>query len=262
MRAKLPPMNRLTRRTLALGGLATAALTGARAGAFGEEGAFHPRILLTGASEWRDHRKTAPGRWALEVVRRTSAPARLSPNVVQADAPQLLAEPFAVWAGGDAPDPLTRSELANLRRFIALGGVLLVDELEPRRGAFLEGAEKQVKRVLPQASPIAIGDENVIFRSFYLLQEAVGRIQKEKQLRAVVRGGLVQVLFCPNDLLGALARDPGGVHPFDVEPGGERQRELSVRLAVNIAMYVLCTNYKDDQVHAPFLMRRRASESP
>jgi len=27
---------------------------------------------------------------------------------------------------------------------------------------------------------------------------------------------------------------------------------------VNIAMYVLCSNYKDDQVHAPFLMRRRA----
>jgi hypothetical protein len=30
---------------------------------------------------------------------------------------------------------------------------------------------------------------------------------------------------------------------------------------VNIAMYVLCTNYKDDQVHAPFLMRRRAHAS-
>jgi hypothetical protein len=23
-------------------------------------------------------------------------------------------------------------------------------------------------------------------------------------------------------------------------------------------MYTLCSNYKDDQVHAPFLMRRRA----
>ena len=26
-------------------------------------------------------------------------------------------------------------------------------------------------------------------------------------------------------------------------------------------MYVLCSNYKDDQVHAPFLMRRRALTS-
>jgi hypothetical protein len=27
-------------------------------------------------------------------------------------------------------------------------------------------------------------------------------------------------------------------------------------------MYVLCSNYKDDQVHAPFLMRRRSSGQP
>lgn len=262
MRAKLAPMNRLTRRALTLGGLASAALVGSRAGAFGEEGAFHPRILLTGTSEWEGHRKTAPGRWALEVVRRTSAPARLSPGVVRADSPQLLAEPFAIWAGKAAPDPLTRSELANIRRFIALGGLLLVDDLEPNLGEFVDGARKEIKRALPQASPIAIGDENVVFRSFYLLQEAVGRIQREQKLQAVVRGGFVQVIFCQNDLLGALARDPGGVHPFDVEPGGERQRELSVRMAVNIAMYVLCSNYKDDQVHAPFLMRRRASGRP
>ncbi len=261
-RAKLGPLKRITRRAVALGGLASAALVGARAGAFGEEGAFHPRILLTGTSEWKGHRKTAPGRWALEVIRRTSAPARLSPGVVRADSAQLLAEPFAIWAGKSAPDPLTRSELRNLRRFVALGGLLMIDDLAPTRGEFLAGARKQIKRVLPQASPIEIGEENVIFRSFYLLEEAAGRLKKKAKLDAVIRGGFVQVIFCPNDLLGALARAPGGVHPFDVEPGGERQRELSVRMAVNIAMYVLCSNYKDDQVHAPFLMRRRATGRP
>jgi hypothetical protein len=52
------------------------------------------------------------------------------------------------------------------------------------------------------------------------------------------------------------------VHPFEVEPRGEAQRERAVRLAVNLAMYVLCSNYKDDQVHAPFLMRRRAPGGP
>jgi hypothetical protein len=33
--------------------------------------------------------------------------------------------------------------------------------------------------------------------------------------------------------------------------------EHAIRLAVNIAMYVLCSNYKDDQVHAPLLDHRR-----
>jgi hypothetical protein len=43
-----------------------------------------------------------------------------------------------------------------------------------------------------------------------------------------------------------------------VTPGGDGQRERAIRLAVNVSMYALCSNYKDDQVHAPFLMRRRA----
>ena len=37
----------------------------------------------------------------------------------------------------------------------------------------------------------------------------------------------------------------------------QTQRELAQRLAINLAMYVLCLDYKDDQVHAEELMRRR-----
>ena len=54
----------------------------------------------------------------------------------------------------------------------------------------------------------------------------------------------------------------GPSYLLKVTPGGEIQREYAIRLAVNIAMYVLCSNYKDDQVHAPFLMRRRRAELP
>ena len=70
------------------------------------------------------------------------------------------------------------------------------------------------------------------------------------------------MIFSKHDLLGALARGAGDVHPLNVTPGGEIQRQHAIRLAVNIAMYVLCSNYKDDQVHAPFLMRRRGPEPP
>lgn len=230
--------------------------------AFGEEGAFNPRVLLTGTRRWQGTRKRAPARWSLELIRRTSAPARLAPTMVHADQPELLSEPFAIWAGTKQPQPLTRREVRSLRRFIALGGILFVDELEPAKGAFLKGAQQEIKRVLPEGSPIAIGPENVIFRSFYLLGRATGRVAHDPKLGAIIRGGAAQVIFSPNDLLGALAQAPGGVHPLEVVPGGEPQREQAVRLAVNIAMYVLCSSYKDDQVHAPFLMRRRASEQP
>lgn len=241
-------------------GLLLAAPRPARA--FGEEGAFNPRVLLTGNARWEGVRTTAPARWAKELADRTSAPARLTPTVVRADEPQLLAEPFAMW-GGEAEVPaLTAREVSGLRRFLALGGVLFVDDFAPESGAFTRAAKRELSRVIPEGSPIPIGDENVIFKSFYLLRRAYGRIEGPPKLQAIIRSGIPQVIFSAHDLSGALARSPTGLHPIAVTPGGERQREMAVRLAVNIAMYVLCSNYKDDQVHAPFLMRRRRVESP
>ena len=47
-----------------------------------------------------------------------------------------------------------------------------------------------------------------------------------------------------------------------MESFNEQQRTRALRLAVNIAMYVLCSDYKDDQVHAKELMRRRGRRKP
>jgi Domain of unknown function (DUF4159) len=230
--------------------------------AFGEEGAFDPRALLTGNARWEGVRTTAPARWAKELADRTSAPARLAPGTVRADEPALLAEPFALWGGEAEAPPLTDREVSGLKRFIALGGVLLVDDFAPESLAFTRSAKRELSRVLPEGSSIAIDKASVIFKSFYLLRRAVGRVEGSPNLEAILRGGLPQVIFSTHDLMGALARTASGISPVAVTPGGEAQREQAVRLAVNIAMYVLCSNYKDDQVHAPFLMRRRRTEGP
>ncbi len=231
-----------------------------RALAFGEDGAFNPRVLLTGTARWEGVRTTAPARWSAELMTRTSAPARQAPGTVRADDPLLLAEPFAMWGGeGDVP-PLTEREVSALRRFIALGGVLLVDDFAPESGAFSRAAKRELGRVLPEGSPISIGPENVVFKSFYLIRRAVGRVEGPARLEAIVRGGVPQVIFSAHDLRGALARGASGTHPIQVTPGGEMQRERAIRLAVNIAMYVLCSTYKDDLVHESFLKRRRTVE--
>jgi len=231
-----------------------------RALAFGEEGAFNPRVLLTGTARWEGVRTTAPARWSAELMIRTSAPARQAPGTVRADDPLLLAEPFAMWGGeGDVP-PLTEREVSGLRRFVALGGVLFVDDFAPENGAFSRAARRELGRVLPEGSPISIGPENVVFKSFYLIRRAVGRVEGPPKLEAIVRGGVPQVIFSAHDLCGALARGASGTHPIQVTPGGEMQRERAIRLAVNIAMYVLCSTYKDDLVHESFLKRRRTVE--
>jgi hypothetical protein len=253
------------RRTAALWVAAAAALllvlAWPRSGrAFGEEGAFHPRVLLTGTARWEGVRTTAPARWSAELVARTSAPAKLTPGTVRADDPTLLAEPFAIWGGeGDVP-PLTDREVSGLQRFIALGGILLVDDFTPESGAFGRAARREMRRVVPEGSPIPIGPENVVFKSFYLIRRAVGRVEGPPRLEAIIRGGVPQVIFSSHDLTGALARSASGTHPIQVSPGGETQRERAVRLAVNIAMYVLCSTYKDDRVHETFLKRRHTVE--
>jgi len=233
--------------------------------AFGDAGAFDPRVLVTGSQTGPAH-GTAPGRWAWELEQRTSAPARLHPTVVHADDPAVIDAPFLYWSGDTDLAPLSTAEIAGLRRFFALGGVLLVDDAgagqHGETSPFGRAARREIARVLPDGAPIALGTDHVIFRSFYLLRRAEGRVEGPQGLEAIVRGGQAQVIFSENDLGGALARGASGMWEQPVVPGGEAQREQAIRLAVNIAMYVLCSNYKDDQVHAQFLMRRRASTSP
>jgi hypothetical protein len=65
------------------------------------------------------------------------------------------------------------------------------------------------------------------------------------------------VAYVQNDLGGAWARDEAGNYLFACQPGGERQREMSFRLGVNLVMYALCLDYKSDQVHVEYLMRKR-----
>jgi hypothetical protein len=252
---------RLGRRS-AIATFAALVLAERSAAAFGQSGTFHPRLLTHSGLGLDPVRATAPGRWAWELVRRTSAPARLATASVGADQRALLTEPFVIWAGaGDFP-PLSAPELRGLERFIKLGGLMVVDDAAPQAGAFGRAARRELRRVLPESPLMKLDAAHVLYKSYYIIDRPVGRVQGPSHLEAIVRGKTAQVIFSSHDLLGALARSRGGAWSLEVEPGGYRQREYAIRLAVNIAMYVLCSDYKDDQVHAPWLMRRRALRRP
>lgn len=250
----------MSRRAL-LGGLGACALTD-RGWAFGASGAFHARLLEIGSSSLDAARSQAPSRWSWELMRRTSAPSRLTTGKVRADEPALVAEPFVVWAGQGPAKALSEAELRGLERFLKLGGTLVVDDVAPENGEFGRAARRELSRVLPEAAPVRLEDTHVIFKSYYIIERPVGRVLGTPHVEAIVRNKNAQIIFLAHDLLGALARTPADTWAYDVEPGGSSQREMAVRLAVNLAMYVLCSDYKDDQVHAPWLMRRRARQRP
>jgi hypothetical protein len=255
---RTPP--ELSRRA-ALASLLACALRAEPARAFGQSGAFHPRLLTTSGTRLDAARSGAGSRWGWELVRRTSAPASLAIGTVAAEDSKLLSEPFVIWAGQSDTGALSASELRGLQRFLRLGGVLVVDDANPAEGSFVRAARREIERVLPDAAAVRLDASHVLYKTYYIVDRPVGRVLGAPSIDAIVRGKTAQVLYLSHDLLGALARAGEG-WAFQTEPEGASQREAAIRFAVNIAMYVLCSDYKDDQVHAPWLMRRRAGRHP
>ena len=74
-------------------------------------------------------------------------------------------------------------------------------------------------------------------------------------LEGVTVGPVTPIVFCPNDLSGALDRGADGRDRYPVSPGGEWQRREALKLGINLVMYSLTSNYKQDQAHVLELIR-------
>ena len=167
---------------------------------------------------------------------------------------------FTVWFGEEAVQPLSEPEARGLRVYLNLGGVLFVDDSNPALGAFGRSVRAELSRILPESPVVRLPEQHVVYKSYYLLDGPVGRVEGPPYLEAIRSGKMASVLLSSHDLLGALAEQKGGGYALPVEPGGLEQREHALRFAINLAMYVLCLDYKDDQVHAEELMRRRGRQ--
>lgn len=254
----VPGPPRLSRRAWLQCGLALLLAGPRSAHGFGQVGSFCARRVIVGRRRERDL-ESGLTYWASELARRTSAPTRLEPVVLRADEPRLLEQPFAVMREREPVPPLTAEERRTLFSFFAQGGLLVLDEAEPQSGRFIASIKEQLRAVLPDSAQVRLPNQHVIYRSFYLLSGPEGRVAAPAGLEALVLWRRVVALFVPCDLVGALARTPTGKFAQPVTPGGEAQRERAVRFAVNLAMYALCSDYKDDQVHYDFLIRRQKS---
>jgi hypothetical protein len=249
----MPPL--WSRRSFtALAGLG--ALAGRRALAFGDSARFVPAVAQHGGT-W-DTRASGLRRLAFELQKRTSVEVVLEARPVALDSLKLFENPFLYFGGeGDFP-PLKNEEVENLRRYLTFGGFLFADANDGSDGAGFDAAfRRELARVLPQSPLTDLPQSHVVFKSFFLLENAVGRLLKKPQLQAASLSKRAAVLYSQNDVMGALSRDEGGAWEFEVTPGGERQREYAARLAVNVVMYALCLDYKDDAVHLPVIMNRR-----
>lgn len=237
--------------------LVIAALAPQAAVAIGEASAFDVRTIEYTGGHSRP-RETAPRRLAWEVRKRTSIDTLLEPTTARLDDPAIFDTPFLYWTGDAAFDPLSDAESAALTQFVSFGGFVLVDDASPEGDTGFDlSIRRELSRALPDTPLAELPNDHVLFRSFYLLERPEGRIRGPDHVEVVSVEERLAVVYSRHDLGGALARDNLGNWEHSVEPDGEAQRERAIRFAVNVVMYSLCLDYKDDQVHAPFIMRRR-----
>ena len=197
-------------------------------------------------------RPSALRRLLLEVEKRSSILVSNKAPAVRAGTPDLFEHPFIVLAGDRSFDPFREEEILQLRQYLQAGGFMLVDSAEGvQDGPFMQSVRRELDRIFPSTKLGTVPKDHVLYKSFYLIDRPVGRV-----LVSDTNQGIFDVVS-HNDLLGAWARDNFGNWEYECTPGGERQREFALRMGINLVMYALCINYKADQVHVPFILRRR-----
>ena len=162
------------------------------------------------------------------------------------------------------PDP---ERTKALNAFMDHGGILLIDE----QGAGTDtdsGTSSAARAALQRVTdglvvpPLAkLTEKHVLAHTFYLLHSGFpGRVAGQPVY--VARNGdeanddVSPVIIGNGDWAHAWAVDGSGNHPFAVIPGGEDQRTQAYRFGMNMVLYALTGNYKNDQAQYPEMLRR------
>jgi len=250
---------------LSLGAALALALARRQAFAIGPGSQFRFGQLQLGGGGRGGEVGPRPGalrRLAREIEKRTSIDVQVEPAIVTPTSETLHETPFLYLAGERELELPSAAGIEALRRFLTFGGFLLIDSAEGSTdGAFDGSVRKLIAAIFPTVGAAKgleiVPSDHVVYKSFYLLDRPLGRLAIAPAMEAVVRDGRIVAAYVANDLGGAWTRDDFGNYDFPCEPGGERQRELAYRMGVNLVMYALCLDYKADQVHVPFIMKRR-----
>jgi hypothetical protein len=208
--------------------------------------------------EW-DPRPRASRRLMTSLEMRTSVSTSFERKTIEILDPKLFYYPFLYLAGEESFEPFTEEEHKRLRKFLKLGGTILVDDVSGEENSpFDSRIREEFKNILPEFSFSRIPEDHVVFKSFYLLHVASGRKIVKPYLEGITFADEDRtcVIYSRNDLGGAWSEDEFGKWQYECIPGGESQRELAFRLGINIIIYALTGNYKKDQIHTPFIKRR------
>jgi Domain of unknown function (DUF4159)/Aerotolerance regulator N-terminal len=210
------------------------------------------------------------------ILRERTAFEAAVPMGVNPENDELVFFPLLYWPMTVNQQMLSQKALSLIDAYMKNGGTIFFDTRDHLtdfnlggNGAGEPGPGLAVLRQILQSldiPPLApVAEDHVLTRSYYLLREFPGRYAGgQLWVAAAADGaqtgragdGVSSIVIGANDWASAWAVDEGGTPLLPVEPGGESQRERAYRTGVNLVMYSLTGNYKNDQVHVPVLLER------
>ena len=192
-----------------------------------------------------------------ELMQRTSVEAAASRREVSLADQDLFSHPFLYMTGRYDFEPFTQDEIETFRRFLSYGGFLLADDALGQPGyGFDRSLRREIKRIFPDKEFRRLPTGHAALRSYYLLRRIGGMRSVHPYLEGIAVGNATPVIYCQNDLGGAWERDQLGNWLNPCTPGGEEQRRDAFHLGINLILYAMTENYKEDLIHVPFIRRR------
>ena len=200
-----------------------------------------------------------------EVEARTSAELG-APKAIDIENDELVFYPLLYWPvvpDADAPNPQAMKRIAE---YMKNGGTIFFDLRDNAASPGSSATGEALRRILagldlPALEPVP--DGHALTKSFYLLKDFPGRfegaplwVEAQDDPQASSFDNVSGLIIGANDYAAAWAADENGEPLYAMVPGSPRQREMAIRVGINLVMYVLTGNYKTDQVHIPALLQR------
>lgn len=266
---RLPRIGRKAAAGFAIFFLAAATLNAPPASAqtseqLAREAASHLRFGYVKTNDRRLDETTKAGLFGLsyQLGLRTSVEPDM-PHGVDLARDSLELYPMIYYAVPRDAKPLPPAAVAKVNAYLRAGGAFVVDTRDAAPGRDVSANLSTLLAGI-DAPPLQPAPANhVLTKSYYLIRSFPGRLNGRLWIesgaadRDTRRGDGVSGLFIGgSDWAGAWAIDERSGRPLLTMDGGDTAREMAYRFGINLVMYILTGNYKEDQVHIPDLLDR------
>ncbi len=188
------------------------------------------------------------------------------PVGINVESDELVFYPMIYWPVTAEAESLSPTARANVAAYMKNGGTIFFDLRDPAAQIGSGGSGEALRRILtnidvPPLETIPAG--HALTKSFYLMKDFPGRyegaplwVETSDDPQASGFDNVSGIIVGANDYASAWASDERGRPLYALVPNSPRQREMALRVGMNVVMYVLTGNYKTDQVHIPAILER------